>query len=293
MKRNPPIADADNTPTIVHAMVPHTPPLIVEVGVAVGGGKGTGVGVGVGVAVRGGMGTGGGVGVEVDVAVREGMDVGTGDGVGDGMGVAVSGGMGMGTGVGVGVGKGVGVGTSSSSSLGASCVGTGVGVGEGVSTGVEVGTSSSSSSSSWGASCVSPRVALEFLTKVVSLCEVEAAVALEFLTKVVSPCEEEAAVALDLRGRPSPKEWPRVELEVVSKNFSRHRMYTAPLFVRPSSSNCAPTAMSSIPSLLMSPIPATERPNSSLLSRVAVNPPAVSDIFWELLVVPFAFMKSM
>ena len=46
MKRNPPIADADNTPTIVHAMVPHTPLLIVEVGVAVGGGMGTGVGVG-------------------------------------------------------------------------------------------------------------------------------------------------------------------------------------------------------------------------------------------------------
>ena len=79
-------------------------------------------------------------------------------------------------------------------------------------------------------------MALEFLTKVVPPCEVEAAVALEFLTKVVSPCEVEAAVALVLRGRPSPKEWPTEELEVVSKNFSRHRMYTAPLSVPPSSS---------------------------------------------------------
>ena len=74
MKSNPPIADADNTPTIVHTMVPHTPLPIVEVGMAVGGGMGTGVevGPGVGVAVRGGMGVGTGVGVGpgVGVAVR-------------------------------------------------------------------------------------------------------------------------------------------------------------------------------------------------------------------------------
>jgi hypothetical protein len=53
----------------------------------------------------------------------------------------------------------------------------------------------------------------------------------------------------------------------------RNRMWTAPRSVPPSSSPEAPTARSGVPSPSRSPIPATEMPNSSASSRVAVRPP--------------------
>jgi hypothetical protein len=48
----------------------------------------------------------------------------------------------------------------------------------------------------------------------------------------------------------------------------RNRMWTAPRLVPPSSSACAPTAMSGMPSPSRSPIPATPMPKKSLSSRV-------------------------
>ena len=67
---------------------------------------------------------------------------------------------------------------------------------------------------------------------------------------------------------------------------------TAPLLSSPASSRSSPTAISGIPSLLRSPIPATDEPK---LSKVCCTGPF--SVEWSILTVlftvPFAFMSIM